>query len=545
MSSPFAQKLGTNYCPTDDEVPEIKALLVEPTLKVKDLDDEIAELQKAIDKLIEERDSLVANVEAHRALISPARRLPLDIIQEIFVACLPTHRNCVMSASEAPVLLGRICSAWRSISLSTPRLWASLHVVEPTRASYSLPTFDAKYAQRLETTKMWLGRSGTCPLSLSLESGFDFSENPQLQSDVFVQALMSFSSRWHRIAFTIPVSIMESLSHLTEDDVPILQDITLNERPDRLPSMNSTPGAVQWTSFGIFRGLMISRFSVSRAQFGNITELPLRWSQLIALTLTFFDDDLQLDALTSERALQILSRCPQLQICSLAIYDYTVGSPGEHPIIECPFLHTFELVCGASPAYTLHRMFKRLSLPEFRHFKLRGYSVPESNDMLSFSSFLAVSTQLESLDICTETFSKELLLDLLRDLPPTMQRLQISHVWSVPDILDDDILAILTISDDIPSTCCPGLRQLILSQCGAFSDAALLRFVTSRMTTESCNRLERVEVQSGSREREIDLTKELAPFLDAGLIVSFNYSFPAPLQYSPWLGLQNEHHGPP
>ncbi|KAJ7252151.1 hypothetical protein B0H12DRAFT_961513, partial [Mycena haematopus] len=123
MSSPFAAKLGTNYCPLDEEVFEIESLLVQPLSRLQDLDDRIADLQKAIDKLTEERTSLRAYVDAHRALISPVRRLPLDVLQEIFVACLPTHRNCVMSASEPPVLLGRICSSWRSISLSTPRLW--------------------------------------------------------------------------------------------------------------------------------------------------------------------------------------------------------------------------------------------------------------------------------------------------------------------------------------------------------------------------------------------------------------------------------------
>ncbi|KAJ7272082.1 hypothetical protein B0H12DRAFT_973195, partial [Mycena haematopus] len=131
MASPFIPRLGTNYCPTDEEVLEIKALLVEPTLRLKGLDDEITKLQEAIDKLAEERGRIGAYVKAHKALLSPVRRLPLDIIQELFVACLPTHRNCVMSASEAPVLLGRICSSWRAITLSTPRLWASLHVVEP------------------------------------------------------------------------------------------------------------------------------------------------------------------------------------------------------------------------------------------------------------------------------------------------------------------------------------------------------------------------------------------------------------------------------
>ncbi|KAJ7162264.1 hypothetical protein C8R46DRAFT_1104046, partial [Mycena filopes] len=119
MSTNFTSKIGTNYCPTDDELAEIRALLVEPIIRLKKFDDELAEMQRAIDKLKETRNSLEVFVEAHTALISPARRLPLDLIQEIFIACLPTDRNCVMSASEAPILLGRICSSWRAISLST------------------------------------------------------------------------------------------------------------------------------------------------------------------------------------------------------------------------------------------------------------------------------------------------------------------------------------------------------------------------------------------------------------------------------------------
>ncbi|KAJ7255887.1 hypothetical protein B0H12DRAFT_964781, partial [Mycena haematopus] len=130
MTSLFASKLGTNYCPLDEEVCEIEALLVRSRSRLQDLDDRIADLQKVtaideqvIDELTEERTSIRTYVDAHRALLSPVRRLPLDMLQEIFVACLPTHRNCVMSASEPPVLLGHICSSWRSISHSTPRLW--------------------------------------------------------------------------------------------------------------------------------------------------------------------------------------------------------------------------------------------------------------------------------------------------------------------------------------------------------------------------------------------------------------------------------------
>ncbi|KAJ7785455.1 hypothetical protein B0H14DRAFT_2958528 [Mycena olivaceomarginata] len=92
---------------------------------------------KAISELNEERSSVADYVEAHRALISPVRRLPLDMLQEIFVACLPTHRNCVMSASEAPVLLGRICSSWRTVVMQVFPLYTEALGSPPYRRAGS------------------------------------------------------------------------------------------------------------------------------------------------------------------------------------------------------------------------------------------------------------------------------------------------------------------------------------------------------------------------------------------------------------------------
>ncbi|KAJ7134835.1 hypothetical protein C8R44DRAFT_610115, partial [Mycena epipterygia] len=288
MSSPFAARLGTNYCPKDEEIADIKALLVEPTLRLKRLDDEITDMQKAIDKLLVERDSLGAYVEGHKALISPARQLPLDIIQEIFTACIPTHRNCVMSASEAPVLLGRICSSWRTLSLSTPRLWASLHVVEPTRPyNVTSALFEEKLAQRLETTKTWLGRSGQCPLSISLESGTEpFGIHPDADppirptTDLFIQALLPFALRWEHISFTASQTALETLLSLTETDVPLLKSVALDQRPYNLPH------SVKWGLFGLLHASQISSFSISAGNWNSsLTELPLRWDQLTSLAI--------------------------------------------------------------------------------------------------------------------------------------------------------------------------------------------------------------------------------------------------------------------
>ncbi|KAF7373733.1 hypothetical protein MSAN_00584400 [Mycena sanguinolenta] len=270
MSSPFASRLGTNYCPTDQEVLEIRSLLVQPTLRIKSLDDEIAILQKSIDKLVKERVNLASYVEAHSALISPVRRLPLDVIENIFVACLPTRRNCVMSATEAPILLGRICSAWRTISLTTPRLWASLHIVEPPSAGSTVHTH--KMTQRLNNAKTWLGRSGQCPLSISLQCAREDRATTQ-----FIQAVIPFAARWQHIQFTIPPALIFEIMSNIDIDMPCLESIALH--CEHFPWMQVKVG-----SFNMLQGARLSSLSFP-ANFFAVGRLSLRWNQLTALTI--------------------------------------------------------------------------------------------------------------------------------------------------------------------------------------------------------------------------------------------------------------------
>ncbi|KAF8977927.1 hypothetical protein BDQ17DRAFT_1225431, partial [Cyathus striatus] len=123
MGSPFQRHFGTNYVPSIEEVSKIKDILEFSSKEILQIDLEIDQLQRQLHLQQEKRSKVHSLAEQHRTLISPARRLDRDIIEEIFLACLPTHRNPCMSAIEAPMLLTRICGSWRSIALSTPQLW--------------------------------------------------------------------------------------------------------------------------------------------------------------------------------------------------------------------------------------------------------------------------------------------------------------------------------------------------------------------------------------------------------------------------------------
>ncbi|KAJ7443021.1 hypothetical protein FB451DRAFT_1437980 [Mycena latifolia] len=439
MSSPFTSKLGTNYCPRGEEIAQIRTLLVEPTLQLKRLDDEIAVLQKALDKLTEERTGISAYVDAHKALISPVRRLPLDIILEVFTACLPTHRNCVMSAVEAP---------------------------------------------------MWLGRSGNCPLSISLQCNDIFTWGSQ---DQFIPALLPFASRWEHISFTAPLSALEIMSHLTEADVPMLKSVSINESP-----LRHHEDTIRWDSLGFLRAPEISSFSLKGGSFNPI-ELPLHWGSLINLSITETQG-----FPANETALQILSRCPQLRTCRLLVH---------YP-----------------PDIAFCRLFGGVSFPQLRNLKLRGMS---DNENMPHVGFLATAPLIEKLEITDGGFSKLFLASFLRELPPTLRELNISSDVTGYDngSFDDEILESLSPSVDFPTPCCPGLQALEIQYSSAISDEALLRFLRSRT-------LKRVVIRF-NRAMELDICPELQPLVQNGLhlaLTYITYNLPVPLS-SPWEGL--------
>ncbi|KAF7376702.1 hypothetical protein MSAN_00087200 [Mycena sanguinolenta] len=502
MASPFASHLGTNYCPKDDELLKIRAFLVEPTRRLRRLDDEIAELQKSIDKLAEERHSLQTYVDGHKALISPARRLPLDVIQEIFVACIPTHRNCVMSASEAPVLLGRICSSWRAISLTTPHLWARLHIVEPLRGRYGATDaqIETKVEQRLAIAKTWLERSGQCPLSISLQCGWE-----KRRFDTTYAAAATVGDRvWAVLAV----------------DVPTLESAAFD------PHLRFPPGVVNWEHLGLLSGPRLTSFCTIRSGHNLQSLRAIRWHQLTELTI---GGDPWETSITSETLLQTLSQCKQLRTCSVATVAHDGDYPNpvshsQHPLVELAFLHTFTLDSGTFVCSVLDR----LSLPQLRDFTLHGLY------QRSLAPFFGLCFHLETLRLDSNSFKKSIMQGNLRALPATLLHLTIR---------DDTMHGRLTQSPlgGFARRRRAGIahpQTLTITHCCTISDAALLQFVTGRMALAHSDSiaLKRIEVEF-KRPMTQDITPALAPFIERGLHAVISYDSPPTTQLSPWQGL--------
>ncbi|KAJ7049963.1 hypothetical protein C8F01DRAFT_1181117 [Mycena amicta] len=556
LSTPFAARLGSNYCPTDDEAVEIKALIAESSSQLPLLDAQIATVQKSLDTLYQKRSGIAKFLEAHKDLVSPIRRLPVDVIQEIFIACLPTQRNCVMSASEAPVLLGRVCSFWRTLSLSTPRLWSSLHLVEPVFSpSKSIGALEErKFDQRIEVAKAWLGRSGQCPLSISFLSSSmlrgAFTDHPSsFSSGPFIDAIMEFAPRWEDIYITAGNLAVERLEALQEADVPMLRSFRLSYNALDSPHMHN------WANLRLLHGPRLTHFFGAAGEF-RPDELPLRWGQLTHLavdTLPFMLDS----SLTSLVTLQALQRCPMLQLAKLMVDDGPTSEqeelPSSAPLVELPLLHTLEVTCTSSVPSLFRQCLARVLLPGLRNFALLGhcrYQAQQVDYTSQIVEFFARTPCLEKFHLKIDgSMTEGELLGLLGSLPATLRQLFIRDTSALvfpiggeprhtSHLVDDVFVSFV----DNPSIVCPALQELIIQRCVGLSESLIGRFVAARMAEPSPSlRLVRIKFDREQEEDggEVDV---IPYYLDAypTLVVEIEHRPDVPPLLSPWQGLLKE-----
>ncbi|KAF5324059.1 hypothetical protein D9611_008344 [Ephemerocybe angulata] len=161
--SPFESVLNTNYVPSEEECRNIEGYLETLRIGLSRLEDQARIVREATEGDIGpdlELEELKLFIAAHCALLSPARRLPDDILREVFLNCLPPNHNATFSPADSPVLLTHVSNRWRDVAFSTPRLWSTLHIPLLSRLlDYS--------SNRMSTIKEWMARSGSVPLSLS------------------------------------------------------------------------------------------------------------------------------------------------------------------------------------------------------------------------------------------------------------------------------------------------------------------------------------------------------------------------------------------
>ncbi|KAJ6568594.1 hypothetical protein B0H19DRAFT_1256344 [Mycena capillaripes] len=212
--------LRTNYVPTVSERKVIKQYCEQGSQQIARIS---ATIQRDTSQLASSSGRLAALhelVDPYLALLSPIRGIPPEILQEIFVSCLPTRHCAITHAAHVPLVLGSVCRIWREISLSTPALWSSVHIVVPHTIDNHPPV------AYMEGLRLWLLRSGGCPLTISI-----FVPNGcELDIHLIVDLIIPYSHRWKSLKLELTSDEgLTTLWNLMPKDIPLLETLKISD----------------------------------------------------------------------------------------------------------------------------------------------------------------------------------------------------------------------------------------------------------------------------------------------------------------------------
>ncbi|KAL0069438.1 hypothetical protein AAF712_003463 [Marasmius tenuissimus] len=333
------RNVATNNEPSVMEQNEVRRLIDQPQTRIRDIDAEIS-------RLLAERDKLEHFVGAHSRVLSPIRRLPADILSEIFILCLPTDHFPSRDLAEAPLLLTFVCHIWRNVALRTPRLWNAIHIFIPHPAIDVGTYYEPWMQKRLEGIRNWLKQSGTLPLHLSLSTGsYPSFPNPDSRDPVFpvkgvcdeiLSLLVGFSSRWMSLSLVdIIERVKDRLDELLPPNLPMLKAIQLVEEKGPFLYISKdldvhTKNLLRRASCSL-RDIRLQNFPTLR----TLNDFPISWTTLTYVSLAMFPA-------TSIPELATLT--PALRTCSLEVdIDADILQVDAITPVEWPHLHTLIL----------------------------------------------------------------------------------------------------------------------------------------------------------------------------------------------------------
>ncbi|KAK7043143.1 hypothetical protein VNI00_008497 [Paramarasmius palmivorus] len=375
FDSPFRRKFGTNYAPSPQEIYQIRQLLDEPKRQLWILEAEIARLQA-------QHEELKAFIDDHNALSSPIRRVPIDILREIFVHCLPEDSLPCRNLREAPLLLTGICQRWREVATATPALWNRIHIALPfPEYPRNLTFFRSFMRMRAQGVELWLGRAGSLPLTVSLWGAMPSEQGAQIHYEAsgleeigeiyvdFTRCLLSYSSRWGSLSLKVPSCILDFLGSHQFSQLDALMEIR---------SLTGTRRLRNYTDDATITHPLANIFtrSSNSLRILHIDEayfnLPVRWEKLTDVTLSEWNTCERLNAF---KALHLLSlSCVSLRQCAVHI-DLTASVTGDPPLaIAFPYLHKLHLIFTISHRPNVEELssqfalvFDTLSAPALSH----------------------------------------------------------------------------------------------------------------------------------------------------------------------------------
>jgi len=316
-NSAFADRLGTNYAPDPSEAEQIKHTIKTMTSEIAAVEIEMTRIMELYESLRGKRDMLLEQTCSHRRLLFLERQLPVEILRQIFLCCLPNNPNSWVKQYECPLLLTRVCSRWRQVALSTTQLWSTIHAVvpedSPDRNNSSLSS-----AQRRATAiKTWLSWAGTSPLNITFEDCKNEAMEAFFPNSTLFASITQASRLWKEFSIILGAHSTHHIVDLKATELPLLERLHISQPHSSYSSLSHS---------GIWGAPNLRRLSIDVND--EFESLDCKWTGLTHLTIR--DPVLQ----SFDTLFNILGQCSQLQSFYLKADDLPEQPEGEVDTVE-------------------------------------------------------------------------------------------------------------------------------------------------------------------------------------------------------------------
>ncbi|KAJ6580643.1 hypothetical protein B0H19DRAFT_483248 [Mycena capillaripes] len=206
--------LNCNEPPEDSDMTLIHSVLSTTGARLALLDQDISQLRDRLKQLEEDRTSLSSFHAQNNAILSPLRKVPAEVLSEIFLWTLPSTRESRQRprflTTDSPWFLTHISRRWRAVAISHSSLW-SLVVIRYSQEvgssiAYPLSMVETQVARAQKLKIHFRG----CEIS---------DARPQIE---IFQFLAQHSSRWDELVLR-PTSALVPLLATVRSRVPLLR----------------------------------------------------------------------------------------------------------------------------------------------------------------------------------------------------------------------------------------------------------------------------------------------------------------------------------
>ncbi|KAF9266036.1 hypothetical protein L218DRAFT_898056 [Marasmius fiardii PR-910] len=400
--------LRFNVSPLPHERNRTLSILEKEEAELKRCDDELKHLGELVKTLRAEREVIAKRMEKRRSWIACIRKLPADVLQEIFShVCLAyghsLHiqemsidlgmRRC-WTIQKPAMTLSQVSAYWRQVSSSCARLWCSIRVEvhnPPTRFRPILGIYiknsasapldihfrdPVRHEWTVSNRQVCLGTNGCYIIDTLMKEAFRMEK--LVVDELHYSAFQTTEPRL--LGFPILKSFV---GHASEYDI----------------SLRSSAFMMGIGEAPLLRNVLLPRLPSSEDRFTGRQAIPidLPYAHITSLKMGHINGSL-------EDFCKFIPRFINLE--RFIIQYVTSWSP--HPsaefnkLITLPSLHTFAITISRLPLDTFSNLFDVLDFPSLKLFKF-SFNTTSCNFGLrlsqSFFSFLQRSSSLSRLNI--------------------------------------------------------------------------------------------------------------------------------------------------